>query len=79
MFQTLSALPDDPILGLMAAYRMDSSPEKVDLGVGVYKDDRGRTVVLEAVRAAERWLLSEQESKAYLGPAGNEQFNEAIA
>lgn len=79
MFQSLELLPDDPLLGLLSAYRADPSSEKVDLGVGVYKDERGRTPVLEAVRAAERWLITEQETKAYIGPAGNERFNDAIA
>lgn len=79
MFQQLDVPPEDPILGLLSAFRTDPSPDKVDLGVGIYKDERGRTPVLEAVRAAERWLVAEQESKSYLGPAGNEKFNAAIA
>lgn len=79
MFDSLSLLPSDPILGLLQAFRADPSSEKVDLGVGVYKDEQGKTPVLEAVRAAESALLQEQESKSYLGPGGNELFNAAIA
>jgi aspartate aminotransferase len=79
MFQTLDLPPEDPILGLIAAFRNDPSPDKVDLGVGVYRDQRGVTAVLDTVKAAEQRLLNEQESKAYLGPTGNERFNEAIA
>jgi aspartate/tyrosine/aromatic aminotransferase len=79
MFQTLDVPPEDPILGLIAAFRNDPSPDKVDLGVGVYRDERGLTTVLETVKAAEQRLVTEQDSKTYLGPTGNERFNEAIA
>src|SRR5438477_4449636 len=54
MFERLERVIPDPILGLMAAFRSDPDPRKVDLGVGVYRDDRGETPVLEAVRRAER-------------------------
>ena len=53
MFQSLQPLPPDPILGLSAAYRADTNPSKVDLGVGVYKDANGRTPVMRAVKRAE--------------------------
>lgn len=79
MFQTLDVPPEDPILGLIAAFRNDPWPDKVDLGVGVYRDERGLTTVLETVKAAEHRLVAEQDSKTYLGPTGNERFNEAIA
>lgn len=78
MFERFDLLPPDPILGLLAAFREDASPQKVDLGVGVYKDEQGNTPVLQAVRVAEELLLQEQQTKVYLGPAGNEQFNVAI-
>ncbi|HWK74431.1 MAG TPA: amino acid aminotransferase [Povalibacter sp.] len=78
MFERFDLLPPDPILGLLAAFREDASPQKVDLGVGVYKDEQGNTPVLEAVRLAEGQLLQEQQTKTYLGPAGNDQFNAAI-
>jgi aspartate aminotransferase len=71
-------MPDDTILGLMAAYRADSSPAKVDLGVGVYRDARGETPVLEAVRAAERAMLEGQTTKSYVAAAGNPAFNQAM-
>ncbi|HEY0941009.1 MAG TPA: amino acid aminotransferase [Steroidobacter sp.] len=75
MFENLQALPEDPILGLLAAFRADTATRKIDLGVGVYKDERGNTPVLKAVRAAEQAVLADQQTKTYLGPAGNEQFN----
>jgi len=79
MFQSLQALPADPILGLMAAYRADNNPKKIDLGVGVYKDAAGNTPVMRAVKEAERRLLKEQTTKTYVGPAGAADFNEVIA
>src|SRR2546429_9062988 len=78
MFERLESVIPYPILGLMAAFRADPDPRKVDLGVGVYRDDRGETPVLEAVRRAESALLARQSTKSYVGPAGNPAFNEAI-
>ncbi len=79
MFDALAPLPADPILGLMALYQRDDNPRKVDLGVGVYKDDAGATPVLRAVKRAEQALLANQQSKAYVGPFGLEPFNAAMA
>jgi aspartate aminotransferase len=78
MFGNLEILPPDPILGVTAAFRRDPSPDKVDLGVGVYRDEFGNTPVPAAVREAERALLAEQGTKVYVGPAGNLEFNERI-
>src|SRR6202171_3181734 len=78
MFERLEPVIPDPILGLMAAFRGDPDPRKVDLGVGVYRDDRGETPVLQAVRQAESALLARQRTKTYVGPAGNIGFNEAM-
>jgi aspartate aminotransferase len=78
MLDNLDRLPPDPILGVTAAFRRDSSPRKVDLGVGVYRDDAGNTPVPAAVRAAERDMLAEQTTKTYVGPAGNLEFNERV-
>src|SRR5438105_15209542 len=78
MFERLESVIPDPILGLMAAFRADPDPRKVDLGVGVYRDDRGETPVLSAVREAERAVLAHQTTKTYVGASGNAAFNEAI-
>jgi aspartate aminotransferase len=75
MFEGLELITADPILGLMAAFRADAEPRKVDLGVGVYRDDHGETPVLEAVRRAEGALFAQQTTKSYVGPAGNPGFN----
>ena len=78
MLEHLDRLAPDPILGLMAAFRADSDSRKVDLGVGVYRDERGETPVMQAVRDAERALLARQSTKTYVAPAGNTAFNEAM-
>lgn len=79
MFEALKSLPADPILGLMAAYRADNNPRKIDLGVGVYKDEQGRTPVMRAVKQAETRLLQNQDTKTYVAPAGQDSFNKLIA
>ena len=79
MFESLEKLPPDPILGVTAAFRRDESPAKVDLGVGVYRDANGATPVMAAIKQAERELVEGQASKAYVGPAGNVDFNRSMA
>jgi aspartate/tyrosine/aromatic aminotransferase len=78
MFSELERMPDDPILGLMAAFRADANPHKVDLGVGVYRDGHGATPVLESVRRAEQRVIGEQTTKTYVAPAGNASLNQAL-
>ena len=78
MLQELEQLPADPILGLSAACRADPNPDKVDLTVGVYKDERGDCPVFEAVQLAQRQLVEEEGTKAYLAAAGDEAFNRGI-
>lgn len=78
VFEALEKLPDDPILGVMALFRQDSAPNKVDLSAGVYKDGSGNTPVMQAVKAAEQRILERETSKAYLGMAGNLDYNEAM-
>ncbi|MDG2140069.1 MAG: aspartate/tyrosine/aromatic aminotransferase [Gammaproteobacteria bacterium] len=78
MFQSLTSLPPDPILGLTAAFRQDTNPNKVDLGIGVYKDEKGNTPVMKAVKQAEEAILDSQLTKAYLGPMGSPEFNNAV-
>lgn len=79
MFADIELLPPDAILGVTAAFRRDSSPLKVDLGVGVYRDEANNTPVPQAVRTAERAMLETQASKVYVGAAGNLSFNEQVA
>jgi aspartate aminotransferase len=78
LFQTLDRLSPDAILGLMAQFRADPSPEKVDLGVGVYRDLSGNTPILGSVRRAEQIVLDGQTTKSYVAAAGREEFNRAV-
>ena len=78
MFERLETVVPDPILSLMAAFRADTDPHKVDLGVGVYRDEHGETPVLKAVREAEAAVLAHQTTKTYVSASGNAAFNEAI-
>jgi aspartate aminotransferase len=78
MFETLPLLPADPILGLSAAFQQDANPLKVDLGVGVYKNDAGVTPIMAAVAAAERLRLNLENTKAYTNPAGYPGANTAV-
>lgn len=74
MLESLSRLPADPILGLMQLFRDDDNPSKVDLGVGVFKNEEGQTPIMVAVAEAERRVIAEQTTKSYVGPAGNPTF-----
>ena len=75
MFESLKPAAIDPILGLMAAFREDPRDNKIDLGVGVYQDDRGRTPVMEAVKRAESKLMELEKTKSYQGIAGDAEYN----
>lgn len=79
MFQSLEALPADPILGLMATYRADTNPRKIDLGIGVYKNENGDTPIMSSVKKAESIILNSQTTKSYVGPTGAADYNAAVA
>ena len=78
MLSNLTAQPQDKILALMAAYRADPREAKIDLGVGVYKDATGATPVMRAIKSAEELLWKTQETKAYVGLAGDPAFSAAM-
>ena len=78
MFQQLERLSADAILGLMAKYRADPNAQKVDLGVGVYRDLSGNTPILDCVRRSEKEVLAAQTTKSYVAAAGREEFNSAV-
>ncbi|MFC3052575.1 amino acid aminotransferase [Kordiimonas pumila] len=75
MFTNLSVAPADPILSLAQLFANDKSADKVDLGIGIYKDHTGKAPVLKAVKKAEQWLLETQATKAYISSAGNPDYN----
>ena len=66
----LDRAPADPILGLTEAFKQDTHPDKINLGVGVYQDATGQTPVLESVKRAETFLLEHEHSKSYLSIPG---------
>ncbi len=74
MFESLQAAPPDAILGLAEAFRNDANPNKINLTVGVFKDESGQTPVLESVKAAEARVLESETSKGYLPIDGNAEF-----
>jgi aspartate aminotransferase len=76
--EQLPPLAADPILSGAAAFERDSGAGKVDLGIGVYRDEDGRSGVLVSVKRAEELLVREQASKAYLSSEGNPAFNDAV-
>ena len=75
MLSDLKPQPADKILALMQAFREDPREAKIDLGVGVYRDAEGKTPVMRAVKAAERRLVDEQDTKAYTGLAGDPAYS----
>lgn len=69
-FEHLELAPADPILGLTDAFKADTNPNKVNLGVGVYQNEKGVTPVLKCVKEAERIILETEDSKSYLPISG---------
>ncbi|GAA0235284.1 amino acid aminotransferase [Marinomonas primoryensis] len=78
MFEHIQAAPADPILGLNDAYKKDPNPNKINLGVGVFKDEQGNTPILKAVKQAEERLLAEEKTKSYLSIEGAPAYRSAV-
>ncbi|WP_418955711.1 aromatic amino acid transaminase [Streptomyces tritici] len=78
MLELLPAPPADPLWDLTAEYAADPRPERLDLVLGVYRDDSGTTPVMAAVREAETRLAERAVSKEYRGLSGNLRFNRAL-
>ncbi len=78
MWQNIEAAPADSILGLTDAFKKDGNPEKVNLGVGVYKDDEGNTPVLSCVKEAEKILLASEKTKSYLPIPGDPGYGKNV-
>jgi aspartate aminotransferase/aromatic-amino-acid transaminase len=74
MFENIQPAPPDAILGLTEAFKADVNPAKINLGVGIYKDEQGQTPVLSAVKAAEKIILDTEKSKSYLPITGSPDY-----
>ncbi|KLV08047.1 aspartate/tyrosine/aromatic aminotransferase [Photobacterium ganghwense] len=78
MFKQLAEAQPDPILSLTLAFREDPREEKVDLGIGVYRNNQGQTPIMQAVQLAQQQVVANQTTKAYVGLAGSEPFNQSM-
>jgi aspartate/tyrosine/aromatic aminotransferase len=78
MFDTLPLAPPDSILGLTEAFKADPNPRKINLSVGVYKDEAGNTPILACVKEAELRLLASELSKGYLSIEGHAEFGREV-
>ncbi|MGI2227880.1 amino acid aminotransferase [Shewanella frigidimarina] len=78
IFSQVTLAPADPILGLTDAFKADTRSHKVNLGVGIYKDEAGQTPVLSSVKKAEAILLETEKTKNYLGIEGVQAYNQVV-
>jgi aspartate/tyrosine/aromatic aminotransferase len=78
MFDSLPLAPPDSILGLTEAFKRDPNPRKINLSVGVYKDDQGNTPILASVKEAERRLLASEQNKGYLPIEGHPEYDARV-
>lgn len=78
MFASLKEQPSDKILALMQQFKDDPRDQKIDLGVGVYKDAHGHTPIMRAVKVAEKALWDVQDTKSYVGLVGDGAFSDAM-
>lgn len=78
MFESLQMAPPDPILGLSDAFKADPNPDKINLSIGVFQDEQGRTAVLDSVKRAERLMLEQETSKTYLPIPGPEAYGQVV-
>lgn len=78
MLQNIATPAKDPILSLSIEYRADDRDNKVDLGIGVYRNDQGQTPIMKAVSDSAKAIAAEQTTKAYVGLAGCEVFNQSM-
>ncbi len=74
----LEPVAEDPLIGLIALVNADPRPDKIDVGVGVFRDGAGNTPILKVMKEAEQRLVDTQVTKAYLGSAGDKRFAELL-
>ena len=78
IFKNLQQQPPDKILALMTAFKEDPRDQKLDLGVGVYKDPTGITPIMRSIKLAEKKWWEIESSKSYVGLVGDPAFSDAI-
>ena len=78
MFENAPLNPPDAIFGLIEKFKKDSNPNKINLSVGVYQDESGKTPVMNAVYEAEKKLLASRGTKSYLPIDGSPSYRDAI-
>ena len=79
LLEDLTPQPEDPILAMMDRFRNDPRADKIDLGIGIYRNSDGITPVMRAVKLAEHQLLNQQSSKSYTSLSGDPAFVHALA
>ena len=78
MFEKVVAAPADPILGLTEEFKKDPRAEKINLGVGIYKNEQGETPILVTVKKAEAALVETEKTKSYLTIEGTAEYALAV-
>src|SRR5437588_11491379 len=74
----LPPVQSDSLLALIALCNADPRPDKIDVGVGVFRDAVGNTPILKVMKEAEQQLVDMQITKAYLGVSGDTRFAELL-
>ena len=77
--ESATQIQEDPIFELLMQFRQDTRDDKVDLGIGVYRDNLNQSPIFAAVKNAEQWRVDSEEDKAYIGPLGDTEFCRAVA
>ena len=78
MFSALKEQPADKILSLVQRFKEDTRSDKIDLGVGVYKDAQGLTPIMRSVKVAEKILWENENTKSYVGLVGDVAFSDVM-
>ena len=78
MFESMDKAPADPIMGITELYNTDTNPKKINLSMGVFKDEQGNTPLLDCVKEAEAKIYATEDTKAYSAIEGFSSFNDAV-
>ena len=78
MFELMDKAPADPIMGITELYNTDTNPNKINLSMGVFKDEQGNTPLLGCVKKAEAKIYATEDTKAYSAIEGFSSFNDAV-